>query len=370
MKISPHIRIGLTLLGALLVIGAFLANLYVGAANNPPPLRIVVAARDLQAGDRLQIADVAVEDQIINPSLSRLYVQEAEINAYVDTFVVDPIRRGDPLNKVKFANKANGTQSRYGLVLTNTQQVVMVLPVSPDIIPSKLKGGDFINILFAAGEGGLNRLPDNQASAQIAVPTAIANPNLQEVAGLEMTISVSTTRPVNLPLADVLLEHVEVLDVNFQQVQNPNYGSDTTRAEQPWLIGPISSVVVRVPRSYQTLLSFAAANGKVRYAISSPMLTADQIQPQAGVDWGKIVALYRWKDEQAIGRGETLTQTLYPGYVASQLALPQTADAMIPGAVLTTSQPSTSAASEPAPIAASPDQPVNAEPTAAPVAAP
>jgi hypothetical protein len=319
MKISPHIRIGLTLLGVLLVIGAFVGNLYVGAANNPPPLRIVVAARDLQAGDRLQISDVAVEDQIINPSLSRLYVQESEIKGYVNTFVVDPIRRGDPLNKVKFASTAsNGSQSRYGLVLTNTQQVVMVLPVNPDIIPSKLKSGDFINILFAAGEGGLNKMPDNQASAQIAVPTAIANPDLQDVAGLEMTISVSTSRPVNLPLADVLLEHVEVLDVNFQQVQNPNYGTDSTRAEQPWLVGPISSVVVRVPRSYQNLLAFAAANGKVRYAVSSPMLTADQIQPQAGVDWGKIIELYRWKDQQALSRGETLTQTLYSGYLAGQ----------------------------------------------------
>lgn len=320
MKISPQIRIGLTLLGALLLVGAFLGNLYLGAINNPPPLRIVVASRDLQSGDRLQSSDLAVEDQVINPSLSRLYVQEAEIKDYLNAFVVDPMRRGDPLNKVKFASAA-GSSGRYGLVLTDTSQVVMVLPVSPDLIPSKIKSGDFINILFAAGEGNLNKMPmNNQVGAEIAVPTTIADPKFKSVAGLEMTMSISVPHPVDLPLADVLLEHVEILDVNFQQVQNPNYSTDTGRTEQPWLSGAISSVVVRVPRSYQTLLSFASANGKVRYAISSPLLDASQMSPQAGVDWGKIVELYRWKDQQAFDRGETLTQTLYPGYVARQAA--------------------------------------------------
>ena len=321
MKISPHVRIGLTLLGALLLVGAFFGNLYLGALNNPPPLRIVIASRDLQPGDRLQVSDLAVEDQVINPSLSRLYVQEAELQSYLNLFIVDPMRRGDPLSKVKFANSTTGGLSRYGLVLTDTSQVVMVLPVSPDIIPSKIKSGDFINILFAAGDGNLSRIPtNNQASAVIAVPTTIPDPKFEDVAGLEMTMSVSTSRPVDLPLADLLLEHVEVLDVNFQQVQNTNYSTDGSRTEQLTVMGAISSVVVRVPRSYQTLLAFAAANGKVRYAISSPMLDANQIQPQAGVDWGKIIELYRWKEQQALDRGETLTNTLYAGYVAGQSA--------------------------------------------------
>ena len=54
---------------------------------------------------------------------------------------------------------ASGALSRYGLALTDTGQVVMVLPVKPEFIPSKVKSGDYVNILFAAGDNSLSRLP-------------------------------------------------------------------------------------------------------------------------------------------------------------------------------------------------------------------
>lgn len=54
------------------------------------------------------------------------------------------------------------------------------------------------------------------------------------------------------------------------------------------------------------------AESKLRFSIASPALNAATLQPQLGVDWGKYIDLYRWKEAQVAGRGETLTETLYP----------------------------------------------------------
>jgi hypothetical protein len=315
MKIAPAVRIGLTVLGALLVIGAFVAVLTIGASSNPPALRIAVAARDLGIGERIQSSDYHVVEQILDPSLARLYVQEADLPQYDGAVVVDAMRRGDPLSKIKLTGSdARESLRRYALVLTNTNDVVMTLPVNPDVIPDKVSAGDFINILFAGGaEVGINRLPDptetpvGQAALNRATatpPSAIAQPT-QAPTG-------TATPLVVLPLADLMLERVPVLDVHYQQVQNPKAANDS--ASSPYIDGPISSIVVRVPRGYQTLLGFAAVTGKLRYAVASPLLPAGDVRPEMGVYWKKYVDVYRWKEAQSLARGETLTQTLFPLY--------------------------------------------------------
>jgi Flp pilus assembly protein CpaB len=321
MKIAPGIRIALTLVGILVVVIAFLGVMYVGMLNNPPPLHIAVALRDIASGERLGQGDYQIMDQVLDPRLGTLYVQEAEVASFVGVVVVDNIRRGDPLNKARFMRTGDGTSgalSRYGLALTDTSQVIMVLPVKPEFIPSKVKNGDHVNILFAAGDGGLARLPE---STPPAVGLAMTGPPIipgSEAATnllMTMTVGLSNTRPaIVLPLADVLLEHIEVLDVQYEQVQNQNYSPDSP---QVYVNGPINAIVVRVPKTYQTILTFASVMGKVRFAISSPLMTTQDRSPQPGVDWGKIVALYRWKEDVAIARGETLTQTLFPNYAGN-----------------------------------------------------
>ncbi len=103
MRVAPAIRITLTVLGVLIVVIAFIAVLGIGAATNPPPLRVAVAVKDLSAGSRLAASDYHIVDQAIDPNLARLYVQESDLPAYDGAYVVDDVRRGDPLNKVKLA---------------------------------------------------------------------------------------------------------------------------------------------------------------------------------------------------------------------------------------------------------------------------
>ena len=123
MKVSPAIRVALTVVGALIVIAAFLGTLYIGALNNPPPLRIIIAQRDLQRGDRLSMSDIAVENQVINPALGKLYVQEQELGSYTGAYVIDNIRRGDPLNKVRLST--DNPQSRSGAMSGPCQSVTI-----------------------------------------------------------------------------------------------------------------------------------------------------------------------------------------------------------------------------------------------------
>ena len=314
LKLAPVIRIGLTLFGALLVVGAFAGVLMLGVGTNPPPLYIAVASRDLAQGEQVQPGDYRIVEQIIDPRLAALYVQESELPKYHGAFVVDTMRRGDPLNKIKLSIGDDGiVLRRYALALVNPDDVVMTLPVNPDIIPQRIAQGDFVNILFAGGEGmGLDRLPN-----PTVVPALPAPMSLDAAATPEPmpTIAISeTTSEIVLLLADLMLEHVPVLDVVYEQTQRASYDGNpsTDQAPPPTINGPIKAIVVRVPRSHQTLLMFGASMSKLRFAIGSPRLAAGSVQPQMGMDWGKYVSLYRWKEAQVAARGETLTQTLYP----------------------------------------------------------
>ena len=333
-KFAPVLRIGLVIFGGLLVVGAFLGVLYLGVGTNPPALHIAVAARDILQGEQLKTSDYRIVQQILDPNLAHLYVQEGELPQFTGAYVVETLRKGDPVNKVKLSTSHNAAAlNRYSLSLDDPNYVIMNLPVNPDIIPSKISQGDFVNILFAGGaENGINQLPEPQASSPAPgeLPTAIGSQDLPQEGvggGTDVPLELTPTTPlpaitpiptpeIILPLADLMLEHVEILDVSYQQVQNSAYSSDGSNGDQPYLNGPISAIVVKVPRSHQTLLMFGASMSKLRFALASPRLNAQTLQPQMGMDWGKYVALYRWKESQVAMRGETVTQTLYPDLAA------------------------------------------------------
>jgi hypothetical protein len=320
-QIRPAVRLLLTLLGLLLVVGAFAGVLLLGTMTSRPTLRVAVAMRDLNVGDRLRTSDYRIVDQVIDPSLGRLYVQASEADAFLDKVIVDVIRRGDPLNKVKLASGADAsTLRRYTLVLTDAEDVLMTLPVNPDLIPPKLSAGDYINILFTAGdETGTNRLPNelqvNGASSALSSPTPLpALPAPVDPNAPTPTIEPTPTPAVALPLADLMLQRVPVVDVTYQKIQNPNYGSaDAVGNDQPFIDGPITSIVVKVPRQYQTLLGFGIATSKLRFAIASPVNS--EVRPEIGVDWNIYMQFYRWKQEQVAMRGDTVNSIVFPGYL-------------------------------------------------------
>jgi len=356
-KFAPVLRIGLILFGGLLVVGAFLGVLYLGVGTHPPPLHIAVAARDIAQGEQLNAGDYRIVEQIIDPNLARLYVQETELPQFTGAYVVETLRKGDPVNKVKLSAGDNAAAlNRYALSLDDPGFVIMNVPVNPDIIPSKISPGDFVNILFAGGaENGINQLPVANASPESLdeLPAAVEAETLPQAepgevgdAALALTVTLTSTPTpapeIVLPFADLMLESVEILDVSYQQVQNSAYGSDGPNGDQPYLNGPISAIVVKVPRSHQTLLMFGISMSKLRFALASPRLDVRALQPQMGMDWGKYVELYRWKESQVAARGETVTQTLYPNFgqvTANSLITPTQQGVLAPTPPLTPTPP-------------------------------
>ena len=311
MRLSPLLRLGITLAGVALVVLAFIGVLVLGSISNPPPLRIVIAAKDLAQGEHLAANDIRIVEQILDVNLAKLYVQEAELGDYANASVVEPIRRGDPLNKIKLTT-SRGDSKRYALALSDANDVVISLPVNPDIIPSKVSAGDWLNITLVIGaEGSVSQLPDPTQNAATPVFGTPPTPKAQSTPGI------TPTPQLALPIADLLLERVAVLDVVFEQVQNPaasglGLSNAQTNGEPALINVPIRAVVVRVPKTYQTLLSFAASAGKLRYSIASPLLKPDSVQPHGIVDWKRVVDLLRWKEQMALERGKRISQTLYP----------------------------------------------------------
>jgi hypothetical protein len=310
----------------LLVIGAFVGVLVTGTSTNQPVLRVAVAVRDLAVGERLTESDFRIVDQIIDPALARLYIQAADVPVFLGAPAIDVIRRGDPLNRIKFAADDDAAQiRRYTLVLTDANDVLMTIPVDPDLIPPDIAPGDMINVLFIAGdESGTRQLPERHDSAT-ATPTAstivgslpqdLPTPAPFEAFGSREvptpTVS-SATEHMALPMADVMLQRVPVVDVTRKQVQNPAYTGAQTDSAQPYIDGAISSIVVRVPREAQTLLGFGIATSKLRFTIVSPLASVSDVQPDLGMDWHAYMTFYSWKQQLAIARGGSLRVALYP----------------------------------------------------------
>jgi hypothetical protein len=119
-----------------------------------------------------------------------------------------------------------------------------------------------------------------------------------------------------LPLADIMLERVEILEVNRASPEGGQGGAGSEAGGATRDGGPVTSIVVRVPRSFQTLLAFGASTSQLRYAIVSPMADTVAHAPAPAMSWGKYAELIAWKERQAVARGETLTTTLFPKYRA------------------------------------------------------
>jgi len=76
-------------LGLALAAGAVAGFLLLGQALNPAPLRIVVAAQDLQRGDTLTQEVLRVSKQQLSASLASHYLQEDDLPAALGAVVVE-----------------------------------------------------------------------------------------------------------------------------------------------------------------------------------------------------------------------------------------------------------------------------------------
>ena len=263
-------------LGLFLAGGAIVAFFVLGLVINPAPKRIVVVNQDIQRGDVVTQDKLAVTEQQLNTGLASYYVSEKELAQYLGAVAVEPFYKGDPLTKLRLAYGLDAeTAKRLSAALADPDQVIRVIPVSPDICPP-LYAGDVVEVGFSLG---------GQTAKQIG-PTP--TPGVRTYGQQE-----EEEASFDLPASKVILRDVLVLRVEREKVQNPNYGAGLSgdSASQPMYIeGEVERLIVLVEQADSELLDFAIHNGRLSIGLRAytvrDEVEANLPQPSTlGVTW-------------------------------------------------------------------------------------
>ena len=282
-------RLFTLIVGLLLVVGAFLGFLFWGAITNPPPFRVVVALKDIPPGGDIKLDTVTVDEQIINPRVAQRFILESELSQYLGATAVENIFAGEPLTKLRIVtgDVAKRTK-RLSLALTDERLVAMVIPVTPKTSPQEIVPGDLVNLVWGVGnQTALNNLDDR---------TGVINGQGARTPTPAPRQADTTIVPdkVVLPFARTLLHRAVIARVNFQQIPNPNYaaggfGTSNANREQPFLQGPIESLVLLLPRETQEMVAFALSNGTVHVTVWSSQVEPSEVTPLPGVMWSDVL---------------------------------------------------------------------------------
>jgi hypothetical protein len=108
------------------------------------------------------------------------------------------------------------------------------------------------------------------------------------------------------PFAKIVLQDVPVLQVQRQQVQNPNFGvgfgGDQAGQQPAFIDGDLQRIVVLVPADAQEMVSFAIANGALSMTLVPHVAVQNNVPgPTFGVTWEDFKAFFRAEREKAIG---------------------------------------------------------------------
>ena len=328
MRIRPELLIGL-----VLVLAAFVAFFLVANILNPPPTRILVASRDIAAGEALspalaELAEVALPQ-------SALFVREADLAEYEGAVFVEAVHQDEPLHKASLVLAGNpAAAGRSALALDDPNLVAFVIPVSPETAPGGLQVGDRVDLTLGVGSatflsGVLASVPtpdpfeprevfvggqvtvDGQQFLTPVVPSGAFLPTP------EATPTPRQTEPalVSLPIAKTLVRSARVLEVVYKRSPNPAFtGSESDSA---YLRGDVQAIVVAIPRGAQEVVTFALANGQVRVSVRSPLANSDADEPTMGMSWDDLVAFFY--AERALGLSAIDGQTVLLGPGASAL---------------------------------------------------
>ena len=265
-------------LGLALAAGAVVGFLLLGQALNPAPLRIVVAAQDIQRGDILTQEVLMVSRQQLSASLASHYLQEHDLPLALGAVAVDNIYRGDPVAKVRLAaGQEVETARRLSAALEDPEKVIRVLPVTPDNCPQGVYPGDIVEVGFSLS---------GQAPGQIGAQDAPVTQAYRPFVG-------AGDPALDLPASKVILRDVLVLRVEHEQVPNPNYGAGLGTgggAEPAFLEGEVERLVIVVDASEGELLDFALHNGRISvglrsYRVREEMEAGAEQSPTLGFTW-------------------------------------------------------------------------------------
>ena len=335
------LRSGTLLIGLLLAVLAFAAYFFLGNVLNPPPYQVVIVVQEISPGETLREYMLSVDAQRVHPKVAGEYVLQDELASWLGATVNEPLHPGDPLTKARLVRAGNPAAVRHlAIGLQEPDKVAMVIPVSPENCPSRLLPGDRVDISFGIGRVQQTTFSEPPAQPTPTVPPPISLPRTTEPArdeppgpaaeslnpGLAGTgwesheeegkepleippgatileeSEISEQLEAILPLAKIVLQSVEVLDVHFEERPNPAYSGDEQGGAQPYIQGNILSLEVVIPSGAVEMLHFAVENGSIRISLLSPNApTPGERGPTLGMTWEDLAAFFEAERREVLG---------------------------------------------------------------------
>lgn len=294
--------VGLVLMGVSFV-GVFL----LGQVFNPPAVRVVVAARDFNPGDVVRLQDLAMVSVHIDETESGFYdtvFLQADVQYLNNKIVTQAIAAGQPIprNAVVAAGNLSGGLSGQ---LEDPNLIAMVVPVTEETAPPGIRAGDYVDLVYGVV---------NAAYAPVVPPTdvppsAYNAPVLEPATPVSVVVAPSPTAEVMLyvPLAKTIVTNALVLDLVHKTTQNSQVQANGQTVVTE-VSGPVTALVLAVPRDAQEVLQFALDTGVVRVSLLSANVRADGTRagdrrPTLGMTWNDLVALLEMERDQRLAAG-------------------------------------------------------------------
>jgi Flp pilus assembly protein CpaB len=320
MKIRLELILGIVLFLAAFAVLYFLANVI-----NPPAINVLVAVRDITAGETLTVNMARLEEvSLPDPSL---VITEEEVSRFSGAIAVEDIHQGELLQMVSFVLPDHPAAPMYtSLGLDDPAMAAFVIPVDISTAPSDIRRGDLVDVIM--GIGGENQMTGEFLSGTVSqessswtevetVPLVTPDSDdeetssLQEEGGEDNTpwfadpsefypqdssphaVEREKSIEVLLPIAKVLVRCARVLDVVYEESTSSTYD---TSVNGETVHGDLSALVLMVPIESQELLTFALSNGDVRVGLRSPLAGTDHT-PTLGMSWGDLAEFFSYERE-------------------------------------------------------------------------
>lgn len=271
-RINKPFLIAGIVLALVAVVGLFI----LGSLLNPAPVGVPVAKSNIPAGTVLQQQQFRLEQwHGVRPeTLARLYTSS---NFPVGQRALTDIPQGSPLYKAHVADVQNASYAvRLSSYVSDTNRVLMALPVTPDLGGNIPVNGDVVDLVFALGTVQAREL-QSHPEATPGLPT-VGQP-LTEIPTAEIT------QTLPLPVSVLLLENIPVINVEREQIVTTS-GSALPGSEYsgPTIVeGDALRLYVAVTRAQAEVLAFVLHSGKTFLAV----YPADGRRPEypGGITW-------------------------------------------------------------------------------------
>ncbi len=268
-------------IGLLLAIIAFVAVIVVGRLTQPPQCAVAVVVKDVPAFTIMSADMVAIDSWSMSPAVAGKYVLARRLaeDAGRGAVAVENLHVGQPLLRAQVATGAAAEKvSRLAVALTDTDRVIVSIPVNEENLPA-LVPGDVVALFYAAGNINAQALVTEVVEGPPPIPTP-------EV--ITPTETTTTTIELQLPVAKWVANGV-VYRLNRERRENPNYGAPGMEHEPRYIEGAVKSLDVVVHRADAEWIAFALSHGRVQVAVL-PALARDAVEKgrfpaSPGVTW-------------------------------------------------------------------------------------